>query len=111
MNNVLEKLEPHEKPPRESILRMRWVLEYRLDENEKKTPKTRIVIFNYLDPDYENRPAASPIMTRKPDSFFCNLVHGWDSLQPRETSVELSCKVAIFNEISGYYQYLNWRQH
>ena len=63
-NNVLEKLEPHEKPPRESILRRRWVLEYRLDENENKTPKARIVIGCYLDPDYENRPAASPTMTR-----------------------------------------------
>ena len=30
VNNVLEKLEPHEKPPRECKLRMRWVLEYRL---------------------------------------------------------------------------------
>ena len=48
----------------ESILRMRWVLEYRLDENENKTPKARIVILGYLDPDSENRPAASPTMTR-----------------------------------------------
>ena len=64
VNNVLEKLEPHEKPPRESFLRMRWVLEYRLDENENKTPKARIVILGYLDPNYENRPAASPTMTR-----------------------------------------------
>ena len=64
VNDVLEKLEPHEKPPRETILRMRWVLEYRLDENENKSPKARIVILGYLDPDYENRPAASPTMTR-----------------------------------------------
>ena len=64
VNDVLEKLEPHEKPPRESILRMRWVLEYRLDENENKSPKARIVILGYLDLDYENRPGASPTMTR-----------------------------------------------
>ena len=64
VNELLEKLEPHEKPPRESILRMRWLLEYRLDENENKSPKARIVILGYLDPDYENRPAASPTMTR-----------------------------------------------
>ena len=64
VNDVLEKLEPHEKPPRESILKMRWVLEDRLDENENKSPKARIVILGYLDPDYENRPAASPTMTR-----------------------------------------------
>ena len=43
---------------------MRWVLEYRLGENENKTPKARIVILGYLDPDYKNRPAASPTMTR-----------------------------------------------
>ena len=64
VNDVLEKLELHEKPPRESILRMRWVLEYRLDENENKSPKAPIVILGYFDPDYENRPAASPTMTR-----------------------------------------------
>ena len=64
VNDVLEKLEPHEKPPRESILRMRWVLEYRLDDNDNKSPKGRIVILSYLDPDYANRPAASPTMTR-----------------------------------------------
>ena len=45
-------------------LRIRWVLEYRLDENDNKTPKACIVILGYLDPDYENRPAASPTMTR-----------------------------------------------
>ena len=63
-NNVLEKLEPHERPPRESFVRKRWVLEYRLDENKKKKPKARIVILGYPDPDSENRPAASPTMTR-----------------------------------------------
>ena len=44
---------------------MRRVLEYRLDENENKSPKARIVILECLDPDYENRPAASSTMTRK----------------------------------------------
>ena len=43
--DVLEKLEQHERPPRESILRMRWILEYCLDENENRTPKPCIVIF------------------------------------------------------------------
>ena len=64
VNDVLEKLEPHEKPPMESMIKMRWVLEYRLDENENKSPKARIVIFGYLEPDCENKPAASPTMTR-----------------------------------------------
>ena len=43
---------------------MRWILEYRLDEKENKYPKTRTVILEYLDPDYSNRPAASPTVTR-----------------------------------------------
>ena len=97
VNDVLGQLEQHEKPPRESTLRMRWVLEYRLDENENKSPEARIVILGYLDLDYENGPAASPTMT----SCCCFSDH----LQPMETSVEYSCKVASFNEISGYCQY------
>ena len=52
VKDVLEKLESHERPPRESILRMRWVLEYRLDENQNKSPKARAVISGYLDPDH-----------------------------------------------------------
>ena len=43
---------------------MRWVLEYRVDENENKSPEARIVILGYLDPDYENRSAASATVTR-----------------------------------------------
>ena len=47
-NDVLEELEPHEKPPRASTLTMRRVLEYRHDENENKSPKPRIVILGYI---------------------------------------------------------------
>ena len=64
VNDVLEKQEPHERTPRESRLRMRWILEYRLDDNEIKSPKARIVMLAHQDPDNENRPAASPTMTR-----------------------------------------------
>ena len=49
---------------------MRWVLEYRLDENENKKPTARILILGFLDPDYENRPAASPTMTEKHQTAF-----------------------------------------
>ena len=56
MNDVLEDLV--------HILRMRSVLAYRHDENTNKSPKARNVILGYLDDDHENRPAASPTMTR-----------------------------------------------
>ena len=42
---------------RESTLGIRWILEYRLDENANKSPEARIVMLGCLDPDYENRPA------------------------------------------------------
>ena len=63
-NDVLEKLEPHERPPRENMPRMRWILESRLNEDEKKSPKVFIVMLGYLDPDCEKRQAASPTMPR-----------------------------------------------
>ena len=46
------------------MLRMRWILVYFLDENDNKSPIACIVILGYLGSDYENRPAASPAMTR-----------------------------------------------
>ena len=72
-NDVLEKLEPHENRPQESILRMRRILEYRLDVDQKESPKARILILGYLDPDHENRPVASPTMTRNPRQLLFQL--------------------------------------
>ena len=37
-NDVLEKLEPHERPPRKEQIYLRWILHYRLGEDEKKSP-------------------------------------------------------------------------
>ncbi len=61
VNKVLETLPPEFQPPPELILRMRWVLEYKGDP---ETEAARIVVLGYLDPDYENRPAASPTATK-----------------------------------------------
>ena len=49
---------------------MRWVLEYRLDEKANKSPKARIVVLGYLDPDSEKRPAASPTVTNNTRQLF-----------------------------------------
>ena len=77
-------------------------LEYRLDENENKSPEARIMGLGYLDPGCENRQAASPTMTRNTRQLLCSKKdHGWDSLQPRETSVERSCHTEDTNDISG----------
>ena len=101
VNDVLEKMKLHEKPPKESILKMRWVLEYRLDENEKKSRKARSVIFGYLDPGYENRPAASPTITRntrlhKQDLYLPSIIA--QAIQ-QQTSVFLFC---VFRTVCSF---------
>ena len=42
-NDMLEKLEPHERPPSVGMLMMRWTLDYRLDDNEKSLRSYRDV--------------------------------------------------------------------
>ena len=73
---------------------MRWVLEYRLDENENKTPKARIVILGYLDPDNENRQAG----------HFLLQFGAWMGFSVAKGDVSGAfLQVAILNEISGYH--------
>ena len=65
VNAVLSSLPAGMKPPREKVLRMRWVLEWKVDEQSgDKKAKARIVILGYLDPECESRPTTSPTMTR-----------------------------------------------
>ena len=81
---------------------MRWVLEYRFDENENKSPKAPFVIFGYLDPEYEKQTSSISIYDEKHQTVVTAI---WSldgsCLQPRETSVEHSCKDVNFSEISG----------
>ena len=65
VNAVLSTIPADMKPPREKILRIRWVLEWKVDgQSGDKKAKARIVILGYLDPEYESRPTTSPTMTR-----------------------------------------------
>ena len=66
---------------------MRWILEYRLNEDEDKSPKARIVILRYVDAETENRPAASPTITRN----IRQLLLQFEALLPRERSEEPAC--------------------
>ena len=99
VNDVLETLEPHERPLRESRLRTRWVLECRLDENENKSPKSRIVTLRYLDLSYETGPAASPTMTRNTRQLLLPFGSWMGFSAAKETSVERSRKAADFVDL------------
>eukprot|EP00959_Pyramimonas_sp_CCMP1952_P366255 7670831-Pyramimonas_sp.AAC.1 len=55
VSSVLETLPPGVTPPPEDIMRMRWILEWKVDENTgTKKPKARIVVLGYMDPEYEH---------------------------------------------------------
>ena len=65
VNAVLETLPPGFRPPKEKVMKMRWVLEWRLDEaTGGKEAKARLVILGFMDPEYESRPTTAPTMTR-----------------------------------------------
>ena len=119
VNDVLETLEPHERPLRESRLRTRWVLECRLDENENKSPKSRIVTLRYLDLSYETGPAASPTMTRNTRQLLLPFGSWMGFSAAKETSVERSRKAADFvdlwvlpaPELAAALNVVPWRDH
>ena len=65
ISSVLESLPPGVTPPPEEVMRMRWILEWKVDEGTgNKKPKARIVVLGYMDPQYEHRPTTAPTMTR-----------------------------------------------
>ncbi|CAK0829393.1 unnamed protein product, partial [Prorocentrum cordatum] len=65
VSSVLETLPPGVTPPPEDVMRMRWILEWKMDENTgEKKPKARFVVLGYMDPEYEHRPTTAPTMTR-----------------------------------------------
>ncbi|CAK0839942.1 unnamed protein product, partial [Prorocentrum cordatum] len=65
ISSALESMPPGATPPPEDVMRMRWILEWKMDETtSEKKPKARIVVLGYMDPEYEHRPTTAPTMTR-----------------------------------------------
>ena len=70
------------KPCRSQILKMRWILTWKVDESPEGTPlkkdsqgnalkpKARAVVLGYMDPLYEHRPTSSPTMSRTTRQLF-----------------------------------------
>lgn len=60
---MLAALAARVTPPPELVLKMRWVLEWRFDEDAgEKKAKARIVILGFQDREYELRPTTAPTM-------------------------------------------------
>eukprot|EP00959_Pyramimonas_sp_CCMP1952_P140193 2933894-Pyramimonas_sp.AAC.1 len=61
ISSVLEFPPPGVTPSPVDVVRMRWVLEWKMDETTgERKPKARIVVLGYMDPRYERRPMAAP---------------------------------------------------
>ena len=83
---AFKKLPEHLKPSKEQILKMRWVLTWKIDEqHDPKTgeplkrdasgnplkAKARAVVLGYMDPAYEFRPTTSPTRMNKTTRQLC----------------------------------------
>ena len=68
---VFEKLPEGYKPDASQVLKMRWVLTWKINpDTQAKKAKARAVILGYLDPEYERRPTASPTVSRTSRQLF-----------------------------------------
>ena len=73
---VFEQVPVEQRPSRDQVLKMRWVLTWKLgtdgDDSTRKA-KARAVILGYQDPDYHLRATASPTMSRSTRQLFLSL--------------------------------------
>ena len=79
---AFQKLPPHMKPSHSQVLKMRWILTWKLDDSPNTSPlkkdpsgnplkpKARAVVLGYMDPQYEHRPTSSPTMSRTTRQMF-----------------------------------------
>ena len=83
VSRAFQALPKHLKPSRSQILKMRWILTWKLDDKPGEgeplkrdasgnplKPKARAVVLGYMDPEYEFRPTSSPTMTRTTRQLF-----------------------------------------
>ena len=79
---AFQHLPKHMKPSKRQILKMRWLLTWKLDEQPEGEPvkrdsqghalkpKARAFVLGYMDPEYEHRPTSSPTMSRTTRQIF-----------------------------------------
>ena len=75
MAEVFRKIPDHLKPDQSQILKMRWILTWKVDKDhpEQRKAKARAVILGYQDPLYEWRPTSSPTMSKGTRQMFLTL--------------------------------------
>ncbi|CAK0802961.1 unnamed protein product [Prorocentrum cordatum] len=69
---VLEALPPHVKAPMDRLMRLRWVLTWKIDPTEPggRKAKARLVILGFQDPDLTTEESYAPTATRTARQVF-----------------------------------------
>ena len=80
---AFKQLPSHLRPSKNQILKMRWILTWKVDESpgtqepvkrdnlgNPLKAKARAVVLGYMDPQYEHRPTSSPTMGRTTRQLF-----------------------------------------
>ena len=62
------------------VVGMRWLLTWKVDEHNNRTPKARAIILGYQDPQYPQRPTAAPTPSRAGRQLFLQLC-AWKKLR------------------------------
>ena len=70
---AFEALPPELRPSRDQAIAMRWILTWKLKDNGERHPKARAVLLGYMDPQYEHRATAAPVMSRQTRQFLLQL--------------------------------------
>ena len=63
--DAFEALPAHLQPSNDQAVGMRWILTWKLRDDGSRKAKARAVLLGYMDPCYERRCTAAPVMTRQ----------------------------------------------
>ena len=63
--DAFEALPAHLQPNKDQAVGMRWILTWKLRDDGSRKAKARAVLLGYMDPCYEHRCTAAPVMTRQ----------------------------------------------
>ena len=70
---VFEILPRHLQPSKERAIHVRWLLMWKIKDDDAKKPKARCVILGYQDEAYERRATSAPVMTKQTRQLFLQL--------------------------------------
>ena len=89
--HVVERIAADEKIPPEQIMRMRWVLTWKRQEDGTKKGKARLVVLGFEDPYLGSESTCSPTLNKRSKQILLQVCvqHGWNLLKGDVTAAFL----------------------